>query len=118
MYLGLIIRRLLEALEDKTKISDKDYYGNKRLECAGWLLELLFDDKFKTFNTEVKRELDRFLAKLVHKQDYPQSLEKHCSEITGIFISNQKIITKGLQNALTTGNWSIKRFKMERAGVT
>ena len=58
---------MLEAIEDKSKIDDKDYYGNKRLESAGWLLELLFDDKFKTFNTEVKREIDKFIARNAHK---------------------------------------------------
>lgn len=34
-YLGLMIRRVIEATHDPAKLDDKDYYGNKRLELAG-----------------------------------------------------------------------------------
>ena len=48
-YLALMIRRIIEASQDESKLDDKDYYGNKRLELAGQLVSLLFEDQFKTF---------------------------------------------------------------------
>ena len=35
VYLALMIRRVIEAQEDKVRLDDRDYYGNKRLELAG-----------------------------------------------------------------------------------
>jgi DNA-directed RNA polymerase III subunit RPC2 len=33
----------------------RDYYGNKRLELAGSLISLLFEDLFKRLNWELKQ---------------------------------------------------------------
>lgn len=53
-YIAFMVRRMLYAMIDESYIDDRDYYGNKRLELAGGLLSLLFEDLFKRFNTELK----------------------------------------------------------------
>lgn len=103
-YLGLMIRRLLEGVIDPTKIDDKDYYGNKRLELAGQLVSLLFEDLFKKFNADLKKKMDKELA---------------ANENADVTINiRPETLTMGLNNAISTGNWTLKRFKMKRAGVT
>ena len=46
---------MIAASLDRTLLDDKDYYGNKRLELAGQLLSLLFEDLFKRFNSDLKQ---------------------------------------------------------------
>ena len=53
VYLALMLRRTILAQGATLKVDDRDYYGNKRLELAGQLLSLLFEDLFKKFNSEV-----------------------------------------------------------------
>ena len=43
--------------------NDRDYLANKRIECAGDMLSLIFEDLFKRFNLEVKKDLDKFLLR-------------------------------------------------------
>lgn len=50
-----MIRRIIEASFDPSKLDDKDYYGNKRLELAGQLVSLLFEDLFKKFQFDFKK---------------------------------------------------------------
>lgn len=48
-----MLRRVIDAQDSSDLIDDRDYYGNKRLELAGSLLSLMFEDCFKRFNNEV-----------------------------------------------------------------
>ncbi|GAB1598909.1 DNA-directed RNA polymerase III subunit RPC2-like [Argonauta hians] len=105
-YLALMVRRVIMTQGDSIKMDDRDYYGNKRLEMAGQLLSLLFEDLFKKFNSELKRIADMTIPKQRATQF---DIVKHM---------RQDQITNGLVNAISTGNWSIKRFKMDRGGMT
>ncbi|ELT94631.1 hypothetical protein CAPTEDRAFT_178602 [Capitella teleta] len=105
-YTALMLRRCILAQGNTMNVDDRDYVGNKRLELAGQLLSLLFEDLFKKFNSELKRIADMTIPKPRAAQF---DIVKHM---------RQDQITNGLTHAISSGNWSIKRFKMDRQGVT
>ena len=60
-YLAIMMRRLMQTEENADMIDDRDYYGNKRLELAGSLLSLMFEDAFKRFNSDVRFFIHSFI---------------------------------------------------------
>ncbi|KAG5638940.1 DNA-directed RNA polymerase III subunit [Sphagnurus paluster] len=109
IFVATMTRRVLMAMEDEKMVDDRDYVGNKRLELAGQLLALLFEDLFKTYNTNLKSAIDKVLKK-------PSRTSEFDAFNTMQFQGDH--LTSGFVRAISTGNWSLKRFKMERAGVT
>eukprot|EP01042_Synura_sphagnicola_P000358 gene358-370_t len=107
IYITHVIRRILKTVKDPTLLDDKDYYGNKRLELAGSLVCLLFEDLFKRFNSDIKRQADMILSKT-----------NRTSGFDVMKFMRADTISQGLVHALSTGNWVLKRFRMDRAGVT
>ncbi len=107
IYLGMMLRKLLHSVNDQSALSDKDYYGNKRLELAGQLLSLLFEDLFKRFTKDISRRADDALGKQNRAQPF---------DVVRYITPDQ--IYFGFVSALSSGNWRIKRFKMDRAGIT
>ncbi|KAF4671681.1 DNA-directed RNA polymerase III subunit RPC2 [Perkinsus chesapeaki] len=123
-FLCLMMRRALDARSDSTLLDDRDYYGNKRLELAGQLIALLFEDLFKSMNTEIKKSVDMRLTKYFQQASsasaragrsvvgpdsgYPDVLRDIDSER----------ITRGMNRAISSGNWNIKRFRIDRSGVS
>jgi DNA-directed RNA polymerase beta subunit len=106
-YLSLMQRRVCMAELDRSTLDDKDYYGNKRLEMAGSLLSLLFEDLFKRFNYELSRSADSVLSK-----------PNRAAQFDIVKSIRQDTITLGLINSIATGNWTVKRFRMEKQGIT
>ncbi|KAF8824480.1 hypothetical protein HHX47_DHR8000462 [Lentinula edodes] len=109
IFVATMTRRVLMAMNDEKMVDDRDYVGNKRLELAGQLLALLFEDLFKTYNSNLKTAIDKTLKKPSRVNEYDAW---HTMQFQGDHI------TSGFVRAISTGNWSLKRFKMERAGVT
>ncbi|KAM0786053.1 DNA-directed RNA polymerase III subunit [Microbotryomycetes sp. NB124-2] len=109
VYIALMVRRVLMAMIDPKSVDDRDYVGNKRLELAGQLLSLLFEDLFKKFNHDLKTNIDKILKKPNRAQEFDAMKQFHL---------HGDGITQGFVRAISTGNWSLKRFKMERAGIT
>lgn len=107
VYITHIVRRVLSTVMDRSLLDDKDHYGNKRLELAGSLMSLLFEDLFKRFNSDAKRQMDLMLSKQM----------KTAFDPTRVCFHNETI-TQGFVHAVSTGSWVLKRFRMDRAGVT
>lgn len=107
VYISHVTRRVLHTVLNPKLLDDKDYYGNKRLELAGSLMSLLFEDLFKQFNSNLKRQVDLLLSKQNRASGF---------DITRFMTG--ETITEGFVRALATGSWVLKRFRMDRAGVT
>ncbi|KAJ2891764.1 putative dna-directed rna polymerase iii subunit rpc2 protein [Zalerion maritima] len=108
-YVALMVRRVLMASHDPKLVDDRDFVGNKRLELAGELLSLLFEDLFKKCVSELKMSFDKIMKKANRAVSFDPS--------TAMPVSANGI-TAGLNRAIQTGNWTVKRFNMNRAGVT
>ena len=109
VYVALMVRRVLMASHDPKLVDDRDFVGNKRLELAGELLSLLFEDLFKKFVAELKTSFDKVMKKANRAVSFDPSATMPVSA---------NGITAGLNRAIQTGNWTVKRFNMNRAGVT
>ncbi|XP_039135098.1 DNA-directed RNA polymerase III subunit 2 [Dioscorea cayenensis subsp. rotundata] len=110
IYASVMLRRMMDAILNTDTFDDKDYVGNKRLELSGQLISLLFEDLFKSMNS--------CAADLLNKAYENTSHHSHFHLFQPSFILKQDMITNGLEKAISTGNWDLKRFKMHRKGVS
>ncbi|PKA51483.1 DNA-directed RNA polymerase II subunit RPB2 [Apostasia shenzhenica] len=107
IYTAVMLRRMMDAVLNVETFDDKDYVGNKRLELSGQLVALLFEDLFKTMISQVTNRMG---------QAYDKA--SRSTPLDFIHYIRGDIITHGLERAISTGNWDLKRFKMNRKGVS
>ena len=118
-YLCLMARRVLDVRAGIGKLDDRDYYGNKRLELSGQLLSLLFEDLFKNFNIEVKIQMDKQLTKYNQSKASSAASARRLQPYPDCFqaVPSERI-SQGMAKAISTGNWNIKRFRIDLSGVS
>ncbi|THZ02409.1 beta and beta-prime subunits of DNA dependent RNA-polymerase [Aureobasidium pullulans] len=109
LYIAFMVRRVIMCMHDPKLIDDRDYLGNKRLELSGSMMALLFEDLFKDFNKLIKQSWDKVLRKPNRTRAFNPA---------DYITMHESRITQGLERAISTGNWTLKRFRMDRAGVT
>lgn len=113
--LCIMMRRMLLASQTDSasaqaiiEDSAKDFYGNKRLELAGSLLSLLFEDAFKIYNEQLRTQADKQLSARSRSDAFD-----FCPIMTRL-----RKIQDMMEFAISSGNWLIKRFKVDKKGVT
>jgi DNA-directed RNA polymerase III subunit RPC2 len=109
LYIAHMTRRVLMVMNDPKLVDDRDYVGNKRLELAGQMLALLFEDLFKDCTRQIKMQMDKTLKMKNPTQEF---------DPVRIVEQIESRISSGMERAISTGNWTLKRFRMDRAGVT
>jgi DNA-directed RNA polymerase III subunit RPC2 len=118
-YLCIMGRRCLDADVNPALLDDRDYYGNKRLELAGQLIGLLFEDLFKNFNQDIKSKTDKVLTRYLQHKANASATSRRIEPYPDAFaVVADNIITHGMQRAISSGNWNIKRFRIDRTGVS
>jgi len=85
-----MVRRVIQAQLGLVNMDDRDYYGNKRLELAGQLIAILFEDLFKRFNTEVKKNNSVFTDINIRYFSYKKLRIKqfHVNELNNLMLLN------------------------------
>ncbi|XP_074354686.1 DNA-directed RNA polymerase III subunit 2-like isoform X2 [Apium graveolens] len=104
IFVAFMVKRMVKRMYTESITDDLNYVGNRRLELPGDLLSLLFEDLFKKMSGDAIKFYDS------HVKKSPRADVFTCI--------NRKIIFKGLEFALSTGNWNIKRWRMHLKGMT
>jgi DNA-directed RNA polymerase III subunit RPC2 len=107
IWLSIMVRRIFIGINRSDYTNTKDYYGNKRVELVGDLLGILFDDLFNRANKEFKKQL--ILA-------IERRRKENFFDLDRIFKTD--IISNGIEMAFITGNWSIKKYRLQRSGIS
>ncbi|CAC9483967.1 putative DNA-directed RNA polymerase polypeptide [Leishmania infantum JPCM5] len=108
-YVCFMVRGMIEASFDASLLDERDFYGNKRFETTGTLMALLFEDLLKQFNRVVKTAMDQQLSKKDSTRPF---------NVKQLMESKMEVIQNGMRMAISSGRWDLKRFNMNRQGIT
>ena len=105
-FVGYMANKLVKASLGIITEDDRDYYGKKRLDMAGSLLNNHFRQLFRNFTDVMTKILKKDIDRGIDKIMLNKALKPD-------------IITNGLRTALATGNWGKDREgNVQKTGVS
>lgn len=90
-YFGYLVHRLLQAALGRRPQDDRDHYGNKRMDMAGFLLEHLFRQVFAKLQKTIRQSFQKCID---NRQNF---------NVVNIIEGSD--MTQKLTYCLATGNW-------------
>ena len=117
VYLGYMVRKLLNTYLGYTKLDNRDSYIHKRIDTPGILLGNLFRQCYGKLVKEARNSIQRELQLWRATPNIPNNII-NSTNIHRFF--KQSVIEMGIRYALATGNWGVKTlgsFQNIRSGV-
>ena len=93
--------RLIQAHLGRTTEDDRDYYGKKRLDMAGSLINMIFQQEFRKVIKEMEQRINKEVNNARRRDRTNEQIK--LDKLENYFKSDT--ISAGLKRALSTGNW-------------
>jgi DNA-directed RNA polymerase II subunit RPB2 len=106
LYLGFMVKELLDTKFKKREVDDRDSYIHKRVDTPGVLLSNLFRQYFMKVIKDMKTQINKEFNNGSWRATNTFSDLINVSNIYKIIKYN--IIASGIKYALATGNWGLK----------
>jgi hypothetical protein len=106
LYLGYMVRKLLNCYFNKRKLDDRDSYLNKKVDTPG----ILMANIFRQYYGKVIRDMKNMLFKEIVNGPWKATMDFiNIINICNLYkIIKSSTIEAGLKYSLATGNWGIK----------
>jgi len=98
IYLGYMVRKLIQAVINPELYSDRDHYSNKRVDLVGYLLNQIIRPNYTKLIRDIKASFIKCLE--VNK---PLEINKNIRKIL-----QKCTIESRIKYALATGNWHVQ----------
>ena len=106
LYLGYMVRKLLQCYFKRRKLDDRDSYLNKKVDTPG----ILMANIFRQYYGKVIRDMKNMLFKEITNGPWKATMDfVNIINVCNLYkIIKSSTIDAGLKYSLATGNWGIK----------
>lgn len=112
LYIGYMLKKLLQCVVGRRKFDDRDSYLNKRIDSPGVMMSNLFRQYFGKMVKDAKNMIYKELNSGMWKSS--NNIENVINKNNIYKIIKPTTIESGLKYGLATGNWGIKNINSKQ----